>query len=1052
MSSKPTKKIVGGVLAALLALFAAVVVATPAVADPAGEMANGSFSIGGYTVQATTNPTTTDITELVTWNTNETAVVVKPGTQDGVVVPGITVSGTGTVPLEFDVSGTGANPPVLTLNGVNTNSLTVTGGTQTTAAIVLSGSNTITARGGSAITVSASDLEHLAITGSGTLTATSEGSTTVTSTAPNASLQIGVATGDTNFSANALVGAPTVNVSNTAAGTPISSSTTNLVISSGATLNASTTGANDNVINLGTNKDVTVKGTLSVSATNPATKGITAQTVTIGDTTGNAPVSGTLTVDAGGAGVTGDVTLNAGTVNITSVTGSAIVASSAVTVNGGTFDATSDQNVGIVATDVNVNGGTVNVNGGVTPASTDGKTAAAAHYGIQGNLTVSNGSSTAAGPTVTIEAGTVEDQVAVNAVSDAVKAQSQNQNYKWVCIAGEGLKTVANPKADTVDETWPTLIYGFAGMNGDEGSTATELKNASAPKGSMLTIKPDAVTTWGFTVSPFGGDFLSADMPNGYMVACDFTGTGTNGYVYYVNVAPTAFSGGEDSTMLAKNVYAAKVANPNSALTNDNSKEAANQILRAGTSGIWVTDNATVADNATVTIAAASGTGNDLLSKLASGNTVAGALYTSATVAPTEVPVSFQLTFNGQYNAPISQPAPTPAETVTLDFGAKGTTTGSQTGVYFTTPGTGDVVYNVPDPNSETYEPAAVTELPTVNSNQYLIGWYVENPATETTNAYYGPAPITEVPTLTQNATYMGLYGTFNLVGNPAGLGGSPVTIMAGETGNFTADLEFELSNNPAGVTAQDPEVVFDPSVADLDGILKATWISYGDSEANNGAINGVKVGDPTLTANEDGTYTLNIPVVSGSNASQGAYKVTAGLALNGAKQDATDLLGVINIDGVAENAPVAVMRLYNPYDGEHLLTTAQSEITANMNAGWRPDGIAWYSPAAGDPVYRLYNPYSHDHYYTSNTEEIAGLVKLGWTKDFVNADGSQTPVFYGDTENSLYPIAQLFNPYVTEGTHLWTMDMNEVDTLEPLGWVWEGVKWYALMPGVSLA
>ena len=85
-----------------------------------------------------------------------------------------------------------------------------------------------------------------------------------------------------------------------------------------------------------------------------------------------------------------------------------------------------------------------------------------------------------------------------------------------------------------------------------------------------------------------------------------------------------------------------------------------------------------------------------------------------------------------------------------------------------------------------------------------------------------------------------------------------------------------------------------------------------------------------------------------------------------------------------------ALYRLYNPYDGQHLLTTDGGEYDSLQPLGWRGEGEAWEAPAEGDPVYRL------------------------------------------------------FNPYASVGTHLLTTDRAEYESLQPLGWRGEGVAFYA--------
>ncbi|MFV0527966.1 MAG: hypothetical protein ACK5MN_04480 [Lachnospiraceae bacterium] len=75
--------------------------------------------------------------------------------------------------------------------------------------------------------------------------------------------------------------------------------------------------------------------------------------------------------------------------------------------------------------------------------------------------------------------------------------------------------------------------------------------------------------------------------------------------------------------------------------------------------------------------------------------------------------------------------------------------------------------------------------------------------------------------------------------------------------------------------------------------------------------------------------------------------------------------------------------RLYNRTSGAHLYTRDASERSKLLKAGWKNEGIAWYSdPFHKRPVYRLYNANATDaatHHYTISSAERAKLVKAGW-------------------------------------------------------------------------
>lgn len=145
-------------------------------------------------------------------------------------------------------------------------------------------------------------------------------------------------------------------------------------------------------------------------------------------------------------------------------------------------------------------------------------------------------------------------------------------------------------------------------------------------------------------------------------------------------------------------------------------------------------------------------------------------------------------------------------------------------------------------------------------------------------------------------------------------------------------------------------------------------------------------------------------------------------------------------VDG--QESTVKVWRLYNRWSGEHLFTTDKNEYDSLVKIGWNGENVAWVSPRTSNtPVYRMYNPYSGDHFYTSNKTEYENLEKIGWKKEGV--------AFYSVDDSvgvSLKkPIYRLFNPWLTQGTHLYTSDEDEYHHLADLGWNQERIEFYAL-------
>ena len=163
--------------------------------------------------------------------------------------------------------------------------------------------------------------------------------------------------------------------------------------------------------------------------------------------------------------------------------------------------------------------------------------------------------------------------------------------------------------------------------------------------------------------------------------------------------------------------------------------------------------------------------------------------------------------------------------------------------------------------------------------------------------------------------------------------------------------------------------------------------------------------------------------------------------------------LGLAPAAALAKDAPkkpadddlVPVVRLLNPYSGEHLFSTDAKEV-ANLEAlGWTNEGTYWTAPAAPYaekddtaehketpkheknkdfmPVYRLYNPYSSDHLYTTDLVEYMARRADGWNGEDVKFMSAALPKddvksefeVKGENAEGIY---RQFNPHTNVGTH----------------------------------
>lgn len=150
-------------------------------------------------------------------------------------------------------------------------------------------------------------------------------------------------------------------------------------------------------------------------------------------------------------------------------------------------------------------------------------------------------------------------------------------------------------------------------------------------------------------------------------------------------------------------------------------------------------------------------------------------------------------------------------------------------------------------------------------------------------------------------------------------------------------------------------------------------------------------------------------------------------------------------LEAQAEEASVAVYRLYNRFTNEHLYTTDVNEKnTLYEKNGWGYEGVCWYAPTTGTPVYRLYNANQQNHLYTTDANEVKTLTsKYGWTKD-----NGGNAVFYS---GGSVPVYRVYNKSLS-GMHHLTTDKNEYTTLSKSGWKGEGVVLYATKVGSPTA
>ena len=92
---------------------------------------------------------------------------------------------------------------------------------------------------------------------------------------------------------------------------------------------------------------------------------------------------------------------------------------------------------------------------------------------------------------------------------------------------------------------------------------------------------------------------------------------------------------------------------------------------------------------------------------------------------------------------------------------------------------------------------------------------------------------------------------------------------------------------------------------------------------------------------------------------------------------------------------------------GEHFYTSSLAERNNVVKAGWNYEGIAWYAPLEGSPVYRLYNPNAGDHHYTTSARERDEVIAAGWRYEGIS--------WYSASTDSV-PLYRVYNPKLSDG------------------------------------
>lgn len=141
----------------------------------------------------------------------------------------------------------------------------------------------------------------------------------------------------------------------------------------------------------------------------------------------------------------------------------------------------------------------------------------------------------------------------------------------------------------------------------------------------------------------------------------------------------------------------------------------------------------------------------------------------------------------------------------------------------------------------------------------------------------------------------------------------------------------------------------------------------------------------------------------------------------------------------------IPVYRLTDPTGGVYL-TTDQTEYNSLVVKGYTGNGIDFYAdPPGGNsgyPVRKLYDSTTGNYVWTGSTPEYQQLLSYGYTDEgqpFSSIDpiNQETPPASGKLLVYRFYIPQT-------GSHFWTTDLNERDSMIRAGYDYEGVAWYS--------
>jgi len=276
-------------------------------------------------------------------------------------------------------------------------------------------------------------------------------------------------------------------------------------------------------------------------------------------------------------------------------------------------------------------------------------------------------------------------------------------------------------------------------------------------------------------------------------------------------------------------------------------------------------------------------------------------------------------------------------------------------------------------------------------------------------------------------------------------LSGSQLTLLRGTIGVVQWDDNMQFFN---GIINLEPASI---PVTSISVRPISVNVQVGTSSQLTAYISPSNATDPSVTwVSSDPKIATVDPSGNVTGVSIGTVTVTA------TAKDGFGAAGTtsVQVASAPSSTGVAMYRIFCPTTGEHFYTSSAKEANANVKSGaWLYEGVGWYAPKSGVPVYRLAaipGSGAAGHLFTTSQKELnAALASTNpegrsyWKCE----TGVNMPYCVGWYSGGSVPVYRAFYP--GNGQHNYTTDSNEQRVITTQqGWNDEKIGWTGVQKG----